>query len=135
MNYLIPFVAAALFLIMIFFDVKKKAIPSMYGTSIIFVLAAVNLQNLPYAALMFIFAWFLYESKMYSGIADVKMITAIGFLINSMFGVYAFVIVLTLYTAIYNILMRMGLKIKGEYAGTIPIFLSYLIVWINGGIG
>jgi hypothetical protein len=130
----VPFVAAALFLIMIFFDVRKKAIPSILGTATLFVLAVVNLGHLPYALIMFIFAWFLYESELYGGIADVKMITAVGFLINSMFGIYAFVIVLTLYTAIYNVLMRMGLKIEGDYAGTIPIFLSYLIVWLNGGV-
>lgn len=130
----VPFVAAALFLIMIFFDVRKKAIPSILSTAVVFVMAVVNLAHLPYAIIMFIFAWFLYEAGMYGGLADVKMITAIGFLLSSMFGVYAFIIVLTIYTAIYNVLMRMGLKIEGEYAGTIPIFLSYLIIWINGGI-
>lgn len=127
-------VATILFLMMIFFDIVKKKIPSILGTSIIFILAVIKIQNLPFAVIMFIFAWFLYESEVYRGIADVKMITAIGFLIPSMLGVISFVIVLTFYTVTYNILVRLGLKIE-EYAGTVPIFLSYLLVWFTGGLG
>ena len=116
---LVVIAAALMFLLMVVLDIWKKAVPSILGTGILFVLAVVNLQNLPYAVAMFIFAWLLYEAGMYKGIADVKMIAAIGFLIPSLLGVIAFVMVLTVYTAIYNILMRWGLKIEEEYAGTI----------------
>lgn len=127
--------ASLLFFLVVALDIWKKAVPSILGTGILFVLAVVNLQNIPYGIVMFIFGWLLYEAGMFKGLADVKMIAAIGLLIPSHFGIYAFVIVLTVYTAIYNVLMRYGLKIKGEYAGTVPIFLSYLVVLFNGGFG
>lgn len=131
---LVPFVAAFLFLIMVFFDVKYKEIPSVLGTSVLFVLSVVNTNHLSYAVMMCFFALLLYEFGLFSGIADVKMIVAVGFLISSLFGVFSFVVVLTLYTAVYNVLMRLLLKVDGVYAGTVPIFLSYIVVWTNGGV-
>lgn len=127
-------VAALLFLIVVGFDLKKKAVPSIFGTAIIFVLAVVNSHNIAFGGIMFVFAWMMYEAGVFKGMADVKMITALGLLSSSITGVLALVIVLTIYTAIYNALMRMVLKVEGDYAGTLPIYLSYLCVWLVGGL-
>lgn len=128
----ILFTALALFLIMVFFDLWRKEIPSILGTSTVLVLAIVNIQNLSFGVLSFVFAWFLYEAGTFQGLADIKMITSIGFLIPSVYGFIALMIVLTLFTAIYNVIMRLGLKIESEYAGTVPIFLSLLILLSSG---
>lgn len=130
---LILITATLLFLLVLFFDIKNKTVPSILGTSIIFVLGVVNFQNLFFGIIMFVFGWFLYESGIYKGIADVKMITAIGFLISTMQGMYQMVVALTLVTLIYNVVMVMIFK-NEEYAGTVPIFISYLVVVLIGGI-
>lgn len=131
---LVEIATALLFLLVVTIDIKKKAVPSILGTGIILILAVVNYQNIPFGLIMFVFGWLMYEAGTFKGMADLKMFGAIGLLASSPLGVIALIIVITVYGAIYNVLMRGVLKIDGDYAGTLPIFLSFLTVWLSGGL-
>lgn len=132
---LVEIAAALMFILVVGMDIKKKAVPSILGTGIILILAVVNYQNIAFGLVMLVYGWLMYEAGMFKGMADLKMFTAIGLLASSQLGVIALIIVITIYSAIYNALMRGVLKIDGDYAGTLPIFLSFLTVWLSGGLG
>jgi hypothetical protein len=132
---LVSIAATLMFALVIYFDLKKKAVPSILGTGIILILAVVNYQNIAFGLIMLVYGWLMYEAGMFKGMADIKMFAAIGLLVSAPLGVIALIIVITVYGAIYNALIRGVLKVEEDYAGTLPIFLSFLTVWLSGGLG
>ncbi len=130
---IINIVVAVLLAIVVLFDLKNHTIPAFFTTSILFVLSIVNFANIPYGIIALIFAWMIYETDFIEGIADVKMIVAIGLMCSSLYAIISLVILVTIYGALYKIMMRVALK-KEEIAFTLPLFLCYLIMWISGVI-
>lgn len=122
-------VVAILLAIVVGFDIKSKQIPAILTTSIILILSIVNVDHLHFGVIAFIFGWLLYEFEFFEGLADVKVITAIGLMCSSMFGIFALIILVTIYGAIYRIAFGQILK-KKAIAFTIPLFLIYLTMWI-----
>ena len=121
-------VVATLLAIVVGFDIKAKQVPAILTTSIILVLSIVNVDHLQFGAIAFIFGWLLYEFEFFEGLADVKVITAIGLMCSSMFGIFALIILVTIYGAIYRAAFGLILK-KKAIAFTVPLFLIYLTMW------
>src|SRR5690606_7021811 len=118
--------------IVVGFDLKTKKVPAMLTTAIILVLTIVNFNNINYGIIAFVFAWFLYEFDFIGGLADVKVITIIGLMITGIYGIFALMILVTIYGAIYRAAFGLILK-KEVVAFTLPLFLIYITLWIISG--
>jgi hypothetical protein len=86
---LVSIAATLMFALVIYFDLKKKAVPSILGTGIILILAVVNYQNIAFGLIMLVYGWLMYEAGMFKGMADIKMFAAIGLLVSAPLGVIA----------------------------------------------
>lgn len=128
----INFVVAILLAIVVGFDLKSKQVPAILTTSIILVLSILNIAHLQYGIIAFIFGWLLFEFDFIGGLADVKVITIIGLMCSSLFGIFGMIILVTLYGSIYKIAFGMILK-KDAVAFTLPLFLIYITMWILSG--
>jgi len=112
-------------------DIKKRSLPSPLTTSIIFVLALVNFQNITFGILSAIFGWLMMEGitedgAFYSGLADLKVTIMLGLTIHAL-GMFMIMVVLILvYGVVYKALMVSVFKQKGETA-FIPTFLFVFI--------
>ena len=75
-----------------------------------------------------ILAIFLLEMETFSGMADVKLVTAIGFMIPNLSLFLIFVVVLLVFSTVYQILMVKLLKKKqGDDFAYIPVLLCVYI--------
>lgn len=126
---IINIVITILLAMIVAFDLKTKKVPSIFTTAIILMLCIINIQNIPFGIIAFVFAWFLYEFDFIKGLADVKVITIIGLMCSSLVGIFALIIFVAVYGAIYQIAFRVILK-KEEHAFTLPLFLIYLTMLI-----
>ena len=122
-------VVAILLAIVVGFDLKTKKIPAIFTTAIILVLAIVNIEHIQFGAIAFIFGWFLYEFEFIEGLADVKVITIIGLMCSSIFGIIALIMLVTIYGTMYKAAFGLILK-KKAVAFTLPLFLIYITMWI-----
>lgn len=125
----INIVVAILLAIVVGFDLKTQKVPAILTTAIILVLSIVNFNNIQFGIIAFIFGWLLYEFDFIGGLADVKVITIIGLMCSNMFGIFALIILVTLYGAIYRAAFKLILK-KKSVAFTLPLFLIYITMWI-----
>ena len=134
---IINLVVAILLAIVVGFDLKSKKVPAILTTAIILALSIVNINNLQFGIIAFIFGWLLYEFNCIEGLADVKVITIIGLMCSSLYGIFALIILVTIYGAIYRAAFGVILK-KDAIAFTLPLFLIYITMWIlsnfKGGI-
>ena len=128
----INIVVAILLAMVVGFDLKSKQVPAILTTAIILALSILNIDHLQYGIIAFIFGWFLYEFDFIGGIADVKVITIIGLMCSSLFGIFAMIILVTIYGTIYKIAFGLILK-KDAVAFTLPLFLIYITMWILSG--
>lgn len=126
---LLEIIAIIGLLIFSLLDVRFKAIPSVLLTSLLFVVAFVNIQNLGIAVLLFIFAFLLYDFNYFNGKADIKTMVIIGFLINSLGWLILFITIFMVIGLIYTVFMRKILKEKREIPFVPAIFLSYMIFY------
>jgi len=132
MDWLLLIIGLYLLIIAII-DLKVKAIPSMILTGMLFVVVMLHPANLFYGISAFIVAFLLYESDFYSGVADIKVMTTLGFLIASTNILFAFIIMILLYGIAWKIIQkRTG---KDKQIAFIPVFLFvYVTLLIIGGI-
>lgn len=126
-------VVGVLFLIIVAFDLKSREIPSLFTTGIIFFISVINIDHVAYGVSAFALAWMLYEAEFIEGIADVKMITALGFMIFTIQGLIYMVMILAVVGAIYTAMFKAFTKIK-EIPFTPLIFVTYIGLWIIGAI-
>lgn len=121
-----------LFLIVVAFDLKSREIPSLFTTGILFFISVINISHIPYGIIAFIFAWMLYEAEFLEGIADVKMIAALGLMIFNLNGLFHLVIMISVAGAIYISGLKF-IKVK-EIPFTPLIVVAYLGLWNLGVI-
>ena len=70
-------------LVVSFIDWKLKVLPSIMLTSMLFAVAFLNPANLWFGIMGFIVAFMLYEADYFSGIADIKVMTTIAFMLST----------------------------------------------------
>jgi len=121
-----------LYLIMLsVIDVKKQTLPSILTTSGIFLVAIVNMQNIPFGALAFVFGLLLMEGladkqEFFSGIADLKMMVLLGLTVSSL-GMFLILCLLTVvYGTLYKVFIVKVFK-KKDVTAFIPVFLFVFI--------
>lgn len=64
-------------------DLKFKAIPSIFLTGILFVIAFLNPANIWFGMMGLLMAFLLYEGEFFGGIADIKIMAMISLMVNT----------------------------------------------------
>ena len=133
MDWLILIIGAVL-LIFSIIDIKVKAIPSIMLTGMLFAVACLNPSALWYGAMVFIMAYLLYEADFFGGIADVKVMTMIAFMLHSTNGMFALILLTVIFGFIWKVLVKWRIK-KAKETPFIPIFLIvYFTLYLLGVI-
>ena len=125
-NYMIEAFVFLSLIILSIIDLKKKEFPAVLTSGLLFTVAIVKFNNLEFGVMAFILGWFLMEADFFSGIADLKIITVIGFFITQMGMFLLFTILILIYGVVYKILMVKVVKQKKETA-FIPVLLAVYI--------
>ena len=126
------FIAIVVFAI---FDLKDHAVPSFATTTVILALLLIQPQNLIWGVSAFTFGWLLYEfdflgGRFFGGIADVKVVTIIGMMIQDLPQFAGLMIATTGFSVILSIILyyRNDKKIPEEIPFIPVLILVYLAV-------
>lgn len=127
---IIVFLAIAVFA---YLDWRSHAVPSFATTTLILALLLIQPENLIWGISAFTFGWLLYEfdflgGRFFGGIADVKVVTIIGMMINSLPQFASLMIATTGFSVILSIILyyKNDKKIPDE----IPFIPVLLVVYL-----
>lgn len=133
MNFLLPIIAVFM-LIFSVIDLKYKKIPSVFLTGFLFFILALNPEHLFFGVLAFVFAYMMYEFDFISGIADIKLITALALVISGYFWFFLYIILILLFGVVWKFIIQKRIK-KAKEIAFIPVLLfAFITLWILGGI-
>ena len=123
-NITLPIIVLLFLAVITGMDFRDMKVPSALTSAFILILAFIRLENLPYAVLMFIFAWFLFDAGEggISGVADMKALIIIGFMLNSIYSVIGFLFLYAFASTGWRIIAKYIFK----YEHKVP----YLIVFV-----
>ena len=116
-----------------YIDIKTKQFPAVLTTGILFVVALAQYQNLTFGILAFLSGWFLLEFEFFSGTADLKILTAIGLFIPTIYSFFTYIILILIVGTVYKMTVIGILKHKKETA-FLPAFLVVFIILILANI-
>ena len=120
-------------LIVTVIDFKTKAIPSIFLTGMLFVVAFVQADNIvPFGILSIIFAFLLYESTFYEGMADVKVTAILGLLISSYIWMIVYILMILIVGIIWKVGAKYILKEKQEVAFLVVFLITFVSLWTAG---
>jgi len=126
-------IVAGFLLIASIIDWKLKALPSIFLTAMLFAVAVLNPANLWFGIMTFIIAYLLYEADFYSGWADVKVMTILGFMISTTNWLFALILLSVCYGFVWKVLIKWRLRKEKDIA-FLPVFLFvYLTLLLLGG--
>ena len=115
-------------------DWKIRVIPSILLTGMLLVVAFLNQGHLFFGVLGFIIAYLLYEAEFFSGVADIKIMVMLSFLIGSANWMLIFILLTVAFGLLWKILIKWRIK-HDKNCAFIPIFLFIFITLILlGGI-
>jgi len=109
-----------------YIDIKKREFPAVLTTAVLFVVALVQIDNLAFGVLAFIFALFLTEADFISGGADLKVIVMLGLMVSDLGMFFLMMIITLIFGTTYKVLMVKVVKQKDETA-FIPVLLAVYI--------
>jgi len=121
-------------LIVSIIDWKLKAIPSIMLTGMLFVVAFLNPFNLWFGIMAFILAYLLYEGDFFSGIADIKIMTMIGFMIPSTNYFFVFILLTIFFGMVWKVLIKWRFKEEKDIAFIPVLFFVYITLLFIGGL-
>ena len=127
----VTIIAGIFLLAMMLFDLKKKKIPAILGTTGIlacFLLLWKNPLLIFFGIAGFIFAYLLYEFGTFQGIADIKAMTLISLTIISLWEFGLFMLFIGALGMIYHFFFLKVLKIK--YQKDIPLIPMFFLAWV-----
>jgi len=128
------YVVMGFLLIASIIDWKLKLLPSIFLTGMLFAVAVLNPANLWFGIMAFIMAYLLYEADFYSGVADIKIMTMLGFMISSTNYLFLLILLSVFFGFIWKVLIKWRMR-KEKDVAFIPVFLfSFITLWILGGI-
>ena len=126
------FIVFALFLVALI-DLKYKAIPSVFMTSLLFMVAIANISNIGSAVLLLIFGLLIqdiYHDRIL-GMADFKAFAIIGFLLYSTLELIIFIVIFLIFQIAWAFVTRKLLKSQDrEVPFLIVFFLAYMTFYI-----
>ena len=131
---LLVWILLGFLLIVSIIDLKLKVLPSIMLTGMLFVVAVMNPENLWFGVMAFIMSWLIYESGYFSGIADVKVMTMIGFMISTTNHLFGFIILTVFFGVVWKLLIKWKFPDEEDVA-FLPVFLfCYLTLMALGGL-
>lgn len=130
----IVLIVAVFLLIASVIDWKLKALPSIMLTAMLFAVAVLHPENLWFGIMSFIIAYLLYESDFFSGVADIKIMTIIGFMLSTTNYLFGLILLTVCYGFIWKVMIKYRLKNEKDVA-FIPVFLFiYGTIYLLGGL-
>jgi len=131
---LLLIIIGMILLIFSIIDYKVKAIPSVFLTAVLFMIAFLNPANLWFGVMAFIMAWMLYELDFFGGIADIKVMTMIGLLISSTGWMLLYIGLIMVFGFAWKMIYKWRMR-KAKQCPFVPVFLFvYIAMIILGGI-
>ena len=130
----------ALFLLVVsIIDFRTKSIPSIFLTAFLFAVAVLYPSNLWIGICGFIMAVLLYEGGFFGGVADIKVMTIIAFMISSIKDLTILIVLVLLYglvwKSIWNVMLRSRRKKLPKEFPFLPVFLFvYIAMYLNGAL-
>ena len=137
-DWLIWVVLGAL-IIASFLDLKYKAVPSVFLTGLLFIVAIMRIESLPYGILAGIFAWLIKDlindyNGLEFGMADIKILMIIGLLIPTMNFFLIFIGIFSLFQFVYTLVWQWKLP-KEKERPFIPCLLAvFIALLLIGGL-
>jgi len=107
-------------------DIRKREFPAILTTSLLFVVAIINISNIEFGVLAFILGWLLLDIDFIGGVGDLKVITVMGLFVSSMGMFLLFTMLILIFGTVYKLLMIKIMKQKDETA-FIPALLTVFI--------
>jgi hypothetical protein len=131
---LILLIFGIILLIFSIIDWRVKAIPSIFLTAMLFTVAFLYPANLWFGIMAFIMAYLLYEAEFFGGVADIKIMAMVGFMISTTSWMLLYIGLIMIFgmawKSIYKIRMR-----RSKQCPFVPVFLFvYIALYILGGI-
>lgn len=127
-------ITGAFLLIASIIDWKIRALPSILLTAMLFTVAVMNQSSLFFGIMAFIVAYLLYESNFFSGVADIKVMAMLGFMLTSVNWLFAYIILTMFFGLLWKILIKWRLKSEKDTA-FLPVFLFvYATMFALGGL-
>jgi len=121
-------------LVVSFIDWKLKVLPSVMLTAMLFVVAFLNPANLWFGIMGFIVAYMLYELDYFRGVADIKVMTMIAFMLSTTNNFLGFVLLVVWFGLVWKVLIKWRLP-KEKDVAFLPVFLFvYIALMVLGGI-
>lgn len=122
-----------LFILLSYLDLKSKTLPSFLTTSIILIIATVNIKNIEFGILGFIIGWLLMEgftddNSFFSGIADLKATVMLGLFATNVQEFMFLIVLLLIYGVVYKIIIKK--MFKSKEVAFLPVFLITYITWM-----
>ena len=117
-------------------DLKFKVVPSVLLTTMLFTVTVLNPANLWFGIMAFIISYLLYELDFFSGVADIKTMTMLGFMIPTTNWMFALILLTVVFGVMWKTIIRISTKktVKDDFA-FLPVFsLVYLVLIGMGGI-
>lgn len=130
------FLLIALFILTLM-DFKYKKFPSILTTSLIFILAIVNMQNIHFGVLGFIFAWmmmdgFTEDGEFFSGVGDMKVVIMLSLMVSNLLQFFLLIGLIMICGVAYKIIAKFTFKQKGEVAFVPALLFAYIIfLWFK----
>lgn len=131
---LIILVVGLVLLLFSIIDWKLKAIPSIFLTAMLFAVAVLNPTNLWFGIMTFIIAYMLYEADFFSGIADIKVMTMIGFMISTTNYLFGLILMTVCYGFIWKVLIKWRCRKEKDVAFIPVFFYIYVTLYLLGGL-
>ena len=136
-EWLIIFVLAILILSS-YLDIKYRAIPSVFLTSLLFIVFIARPENLVFGIGAGIFAWFMKDvlslKELEFGMADIKIMIIIGLLINTMNWFLIFIGIFALFQFVYTVIWQVIIG-KDDERPFVPLLTCvYIVLIMIGGV-
>lgn len=131
-------IVSILLLIISIIDWKFRSIPSVLLTGILFVVATVSVLTNPMALsfgiLGFIMAYLLFEADFFGGVADIKVMTIISFMLVDIYSLFGFMLLVGIFGITWKGIIKLRIRKEREFAFLPVFFFVYVTLWILGGL-
>lgn len=115
-----------------YLDLKYRAIPSVFLTTLLFIVAIVRIDFIPLGVLAGIFAWLMKDlifeyNGLDFGVADIKIIAIIGLMLHTRFEFLMMIGVFSIFQFVWVVLWQWKMKEDKREMPLIPCLLAVYI--------
>jgi len=115
-------------------DWKLRVLPSILLTAMLFTVAFLYPQNLWFGIMGLIMAYLLYEADFFSGIADVKVMTMLAFMVSTTNWFFGLVVFTVTYGLFWKVLIKFKIPQEKDIAFIPVLLFVYITLILIGGI-